>query len=593
MMKQIPLPVPFLSPNHELWLLLAKPRLETSDSFDNIVAQDQPRAAALALARNVFQTSVVDGGLHLATKVQNSPAVVVFPEYAFGSGDFAAVDALVRAQPMPLVVLAGFGATLGSQVQPLLASGQLEAGWPDGVCIVDPALRYNGLWCWVHVPGQATKCVVSFKHAPQQANEPAIVPNWGEGRGHFSLLGPDLTIVPIICADFVLDRADGPRRLAEDYVDAIGDPTRRVLIVSLNADTKPYHATWQTVIDSFTGRVHANVAVAACNLLTPEPQSSEANDQFRCLTGVFVKTANADSSRVQPHSYARRSRTAASAGYLLRAADAGAACGLVQWECAGNANRYVWRPIYRLVWAEPPKLENEHAAGVEFRRWPKRIEFPVPFSAGGRELLKAPLESISEQFGAGAFRPKFWPGLLLGSQPATAGQPDIDELPSQLAWKQALDHAFIALAAIKAATNLPLDFTARTGHFIRESIPGVASHSFFVWSSPILTTHEQHRLLKAAALNWEFQVSTRVVARAVTGSTVPAGELTAETEATTLREADYTADLPEQERTFTAAKLAPVHYLPYPDFEDTLVVNDTVAALSALLRTALGEANAA
>ena len=51
------------------------------------------------------------------------PTLILLPEYALGSSDWAAIDAAVRASPVPVVLIAGFGATKGEVIVDWAGSG--------------------------------------------------------------------------------------------------------------------------------------------------------------------------------------------------------------------------------------------------------------------------------------------------------------------------------------------------------------------------------------------------------------------------------------------------------------------------------------
>src|SRR6185295_9040534 len=88
--------------------------------------------------------------------------ILAFPEYAFGSGDFAALNTLVRNYPEPLIVLAGFGAVPGKSINSLLES--CTATWPQGAAGIDRLARYNAGWCWVHRGPSDTTCYIFLKN---------------------------------------------------------------------------------------------------------------------------------------------------------------------------------------------------------------------------------------------------------------------------------------------------------------------------------------------------------------------------------------------------------------------------------------------
>ncbi|MCT8003789.1 hypothetical protein NZL82_18100 [Sphingomonas sanguinis] len=99
-------------------------QLPSSASVDG----DHPRPLAIGAVRDLL----VGGPDHAAPALQRmipgaDPVLVVAPEYTFGSSDWAQIDALVRAATRPIILLAGFGATIGQSVLDWQAAGAGEA----------------------------------------------------------------------------------------------------------------------------------------------------------------------------------------------------------------------------------------------------------------------------------------------------------------------------------------------------------------------------------------------------------------------------------------------------------------------------------
>ena len=69
-----------------------------------------------------------------------------------------------------VIVLAGFGAVLGTNLTALLNNG-CSAAWQGGANILAERGRYNCGWCWVHEEPGHTRCVIFCKNYVDQTGE--------------------------------------------------------------------------------------------------------------------------------------------------------------------------------------------------------------------------------------------------------------------------------------------------------------------------------------------------------------------------------------------------------------------------------------
>src|SRR5262245_53829269 len=99
-------------PGDKFWLALVKPPFGGPQPILN----DTTRPQAIAMARGLFSRNA-DGQFPITLGAAARTAIVVFPEFAFASGDFPVVDALVREQTHPVITLAGFGAVRGDALR--------------------------------------------------------------------------------------------------------------------------------------------------------------------------------------------------------------------------------------------------------------------------------------------------------------------------------------------------------------------------------------------------------------------------------------------------------------------------------------------
>src|ERR1051325_806419 len=91
---------------------------------------------------------VEDGQRRLARWFGGERGLLVFPEYAFSSREFAALNALISQYDHGLIAIAGFGAVEGAEIRELLR--HCVATWPGREAAIDTQNRYNAGWCWIH-----------------------------------------------------------------------------------------------------------------------------------------------------------------------------------------------------------------------------------------------------------------------------------------------------------------------------------------------------------------------------------------------------------------------------------------------------------
>ena len=110
----------WLNVNGEIPVCLAQPALVDPA----LVSVDGARPDSLALARAIFELE--NGQRRLSRWFDGQNGLLLFPEYAFSSADFAALNQLVADHPSPLIAIAGFGAVDGAGLPAL--EGHVYAG---------------------------------------------------------------------------------------------------------------------------------------------------------------------------------------------------------------------------------------------------------------------------------------------------------------------------------------------------------------------------------------------------------------------------------------------------------------------------------
>jgi hypothetical protein len=315
------------------------------------IGNDKTRRANVQLLQHLLQgkPDVCDGNPMLTELLPGSgPCVVMFPEYAFGSQDWGTLNAFFNAVCRPLVLLAGFGATRGNVIKGWISPPASSIAGPqcfeesNGIAI---SSRYNGAWCWVHIPGKGTTCYCFLKMFPEQTTECVAIPDLALGAIQLALEFDDLVIAPGICADLLCDQPDNWRRSINRHLTqhSLGQ-TKSVLFGGLLYQQPPGHSLWQNAIDSMLGnnvaRPDFSPVVALVNHAVGIPTWDETSDCWRSQSGVF---SSSNIFMSQEHlGHVRKVRDRHFLGILVRRNDPCAVGGKVRWSSGSTTGKFLW-----------------------------------------------------------------------------------------------------------------------------------------------------------------------------------------------------------------------------------------------------------
>lgn len=268
--------------------------LQTDRASEEQLKSDASRPANIAVLNDLLN----GGGRHAAPVLRefapgNVPAVIIAPEYAFGSCDWAAVDAAVRASTQPLVLIAGFGATKGKDVLDWAEAGDGTArklSWDQEKHPISEVLLLNGGWCWIHGLAAQTICITYVKNHLEQTTEAQLPLASGQILLHLAF--GDLDIFPMICADLVQSYADGEGtaiRRVQAFLEA-NPGTRPVFVVGSIYQIRQ-NDNWNTAIDHWlnVATVSRPALAALANVANCSYLPDEAVDKWRSLSGVYAR----------------------------------------------------------------------------------------------------------------------------------------------------------------------------------------------------------------------------------------------------------------------------------------------------------------
>ncbi len=283
------------------------------------------------------------GGDHAAPVITTfapgqGPVVIVAPEYAFGHSDWPELDALVRQQQRPLVLIAGFGATPANQVEGWAAgTGETvrQLTWNPATAALAGPRPVNGAWCWVHGFGLETTCAVLLKNHMEQGNELVALEWIQQGTHLLRVKFEDLDLFPLICADLVQSLADGDQtaiRRVQSALAAEGESATPVLVTGSLLQGVPSNPNWGIAIDSWlnVATLGRPALFAIANVAIDRPQYPESQDAWRSLTGVFGRMSALPSNQANLR-VTRAVGTQNVRGVVLRLTSPYAAAGSLAW----------------------------------------------------------------------------------------------------------------------------------------------------------------------------------------------------------------------------------------------------------------------
>ncbi len=436
-------------------------------SLDQIT-HDRGRPAACATLTQIL----TGGGGHTAPVLRDIapglfPVVVITPEYAFGHGDWAELDGLVRQQQRPTVLIAGFGATPAASVEAWageVGETNRRLSWDPQSAQLSATRPINGAWCWIHGFGLDTICVAFLKNHMEQATE-LVSLEWIQAGTHLLQVSfQDLELFPMICADMVQTFAQGDgtavHRVRATLPDAAaaGKP---VLVTGSLVQGEPSNPNWAIAIDNWLHHVAPgrDTLVALTNVAIDKPLWPEPQDAWRSLTGVFSRMAPIPKNQANLR-ITRGVATQSVRGAVLRVTAPYVTGGPLAWPDYGpTGEQFFWHVAMgaflettgvRLPIERPPDVEN-----IELARFTRRAPIEAtwcPRVAAGLDVIRAHLATDASPKAA-----ELLTGLLHGVHATARCSPEkVAEEPNGAALTQAI-HALATLVTEAEA------FAWRTG----------------------------------------------------------------------------------------------------------------------------------
>ncbi len=538
----------WLNANGELPICLAQPSLVDV----NTVANDDLRPDSLKLAEVIFE--IEDGQCRLARWFGGERGLLIFPEYAFSSRDFGALNALIGQYEHGLIAIAGFGAVEGADLRELLR--HCVATWPEREANIDTQNRYNGGWCWIHHGVGDSTCYLFLKNFFEQKFE-ITVNGLTAGSYILQLDNEDLQLFPVICADLISEQAKSPRVRIARALEQIPPNGPKVLVAAPLYTDKPQSNHWTGVINNIVSLHSRRAGLIFVNQLAANCFIDPDEDRWRCLSGGFVHKHVMATPPSIPLSAVRYVSTNEGSGLLLRQAKSGVAFGSFRWVNAAELGR-MWVPQHRVLENGHLQLLTESVASQELRRYVRRRENPIKgnYHKSAGPLLEAGLNSIKSSEQAHV-DPRLWPRLLSGCE-KTGDNFSPDAIDS---YSQYLDRALGVFAAVEQSSGA----TPLVGEFRRGQLLS-ADQDVLVWISPLHDWRKMWQLLGQLAVDYPAEPQLIVIGEGRTGQS-SAGWIEPG------RTTDFTNR--SEKGNFTKPRFRHIFWRPFGEIENSLIDANT------------------
>jgi hypothetical protein len=548
----------WLKTNGELPVCVAQPTLV----IPYAIHQDESRPDSIALAQAILSDET--GQPELFKWFNGEKGVLLFPEYAFGSTDFAAIHQMIQNYPTPLIVIAGFGAVRGNDLNELLRNCQPT--WPQGRENIIEDNRYNAGWCWIHCATEDTKCYVFLKNFLEQRFEIAGLEGLTEGDHILKVETNDLVLYPLICADIICNQHDSPRNRIERSlpVTAGGQPdaNKHILVAALLYTPEPYHDLWRPVINEIVSLHNQNTILCTVNQLASQLNAEAQRDKWRCLTGGFINKAVMPNAPTLPLPRVRYVSTDNASGLILRQPCTGVACGHFRWVNTADQGRNVWRPHVRLKFEiggfeELGYCDEFH----ELKHYIQRRKTTIcgRYHNSSSSFISAGLDQIIAETNENHLTPRLWTKLLTGVDESVSDL-DIDSMDS------VEDHLDRALAVFSTVQNIT-GANPLTGDSFRGQLQWHDNNEMLVWKSPKHDWRKMQQLLENSALKHPHEPQLIVLGGGYMGHDSPPKLIQQG------RFTDFTTN--KESKEFTQSRTRHIFWKPLGEIENKMIDTQT------------------
>lgn len=329
--------------NGHLEVCLLKLATPTESEWKN----DENRLENLAIVTKLLQADTAPQKSILEQEMPAKPVIVVAPELAFGSPDYAQIDTLINQYPHNLIFICGFGFTEGAILTDLANKDNVEGVWQ-----IPPITqkKYNCGWVWIKETSNI-QCYIFLKNFEEQTHEISI-PNLEQGDQILRLEGDDLIVFPTICADLISEEVSSPRKRIAISLHDNCSTSKKTLITGSLLNQKSSSGWWKTAIgDLLDSTKSSNPRLMLSNCENPLPVQDEEDDKWRCLSGAYQNFEDSKSPII-PLPNVRYVDDTKFSGLLVRNPEVGCVFGKLNWSNNQAVGLHVLSPGSKFVWTQ-------------------------------------------------------------------------------------------------------------------------------------------------------------------------------------------------------------------------------------------------
>lgn len=253
------------------------------------IGNDSENPEAIQLLNDLLK----DGNGQASKLAENAQAdqtsLILFPEYTFGSSQWAAIDSLVRGFSRDLILIATFGAAPIACIAEIeaaagLSETSIHRGWNIALT-GDRRLNFGAVWI---KNGDRQVCVLFGKRYAQQSLE-ATALQILEFPTSTAIELDDVLLFPSICADLVKQQAqDGSPSVIRE-ITSVQSPKPALYTASLLQPSGQASHAWTGAITNLAHSLgQRNAVILLCNVATPKPDNRSGSDIWRNLTGIYL-----------------------------------------------------------------------------------------------------------------------------------------------------------------------------------------------------------------------------------------------------------------------------------------------------------------
>lgn len=255
------------------------------------ISQDASNPEAVEILAKLLEENEGQPSKLARNAQPNQTAIILFPEYAFGSEDWGQIDEIVRKASRDLIVVATFGASPINQLAAIQTAATnsattLSKGWLTPIA-GDRLINFGAVWV---KNGNQQVCVLFGKRYAEQGLEaPKLdIIEFSESA---AIELEDMWLFPSICADLVKRKGQDGSESVISEITSQNAYKPALYTASLLQSRKQASRTWSGSINGLAFSLgQKNAAILVCNVATKAPDNRDGADKWRNLTGIYLSS---------------------------------------------------------------------------------------------------------------------------------------------------------------------------------------------------------------------------------------------------------------------------------------------------------------